>query len=328
VKLVPEAGLPHQAIPFPVEPIYRIAPDLRKLGPGEPHFQLDREWPCYLREKLALLVGDAANCRVMAGKQGIEQALWAVAELLASEIPEQVRIDDDGLSLTQLGLRLDRTARRSLSSLDPSSSPLDSQTLQGVRLHLESLSPVERLADALALSVQEDLVLMAGPPGADQASMFHVCFPSHWSPGDQRAASFARLHAPVPHNGRLLAGSRNLISAMLSKGPFQRYVWSLTPTPDLDQNPRRSRKPPEPGEDAIGDLWFRSERQTTRALGGDIALFTIRVYVAPLREVLDPGRARLLAAAIRSMDGALLSYKGLEGRRDDLISALDGLARN
>jgi hypothetical protein len=325
---MPDSGLPHQAIPFPVESIYRIAPDLRKLGPGEPHFLLDREWPCYLREKLALLVSDAGNCRVMAGKQSIEQALWAVAKLLASEIPEQVRIDEDGLSLTHLGLRLDRTARNWLTALDPSRSPLDSQALRRVRLHLESVGPIERLADALALSVQEDLVLMSGPPGDDRAALFHVCFPSHWSPGEQPAASFAQLHAPVPHNDRLLAGSRNLISAMLSKGPFKRYVWSLTPTPDRDQNPRRSRKPPEPGTDPLGDLWFRSERQTTRALGSEMALFTIRVYVAPLREVLDPGRARLLAAAIRSMDGELLRYKGLEWRRDDVISALDDLAWN
>jgi hypothetical protein len=323
-----QARLPPVEVPFPVEPVYRIQPDLRKLAPGAGHFRTDEQWPRYLRQKLELLGAAAGSCRVIAGDERlVAEALWEVAGLLAAEQPERFTVAEERLSIADLELAMGRDGadcgRAPIGRSTGSSLRLDAATHPRVHEHLASLAPTERLADALALALQEDLVLMAGPPGDDHARLFHVCFPSHWDPAARRGASFAQLHAPVPHNSRLLAGSRNMLAAMLAKGPFERHVWSLTPNPDLDQHPARPHGEPLTAGSQVDRLWFRAERQTTRALSS-CALFTIRVFVVPLRSVLDqPGRAELLAASIRSMDAELLSYKGLADRRDDLLEELD-----
>ena len=226
-------------------------------------------------------------------------------------------------------------------------------------------SRFERLADALALAVQEDLVVMAGgaphyvapgdaspgdaapkdaAPGApvpgpvalearvpDQrvpedgrSDLLHVCFPSSWDPATRAGAGFIALHAPVPHNGSLRSAAGRVVRAMVTKGPFVRYVWSLAPDDALDRNPRRLATRPPPTDPAR--LWFRVERQTVMPLAASgRALFTIRVYRAPLPSVLTtPERSRTLASALRSMDAALLAYKGVGGLREALLAYLDG----
>lgn len=227
------------------------------------------------------------------------------------------------------------------------------------RVHLAGLPPLERLADALALSVQEDLVVMGlgagaapgagagagagthaaagddgassthrsgtastGGPAAGSAELLHVCFPSGWDPATRAGADFATLHGPVPHGETLRRAAPQVVRAMVSKGPFVRYVWSLVPGPELDRNPRRRADlrrtvPPEA-------LWFRVERQTVMPLPEQRrALFTIRVYMAPLAEVLTgPERRATLASAIASMDDALLAYKGIGRGRDALLAWL------
>lgn len=316
------AHLPPEQVPFPVESTYRIRPDLRKLEPGEQRFVLDRSLPHYRSRKLELLSSFPQQCRVFNGtEERLRCGLWRVAELLASEHPEECRLDGNVATFPRLGIRLDHGGE-----LEELESSRDQGRASEIAEHLEALGSTARLADALALAVQEDLVLIAGPAGADSSSMLHVCFPSHWNPGQRSGASFVELHEPVPHNERLIAGSRNLVSAMLTKGPFVRHVWSVTTSHQLDQNPARSHQPaPLPDRPLVDSLYFRAERQTTTALGG-LALFTIRIYVSPLRGVLDPIRARLLGSAIRSMDAELLRYKSLVELKEPLLEELDALA--
>lgn len=322
--------MPPEEMPFPVEPEYRIRPDLRRLGPGSRHFVTDEKWPHYLKCKLALLERDAVRCRVIAGSEAdLGEALWRLAGLLADEQPERFAFDDGNLFIRDLGLRLARDGEITTCT---ARGLLDDETLSAVHDHLRRLPPLPGLADALALAVQEDLVLVAGPAGDDRAELLHVCLPSHWNPGERQGASFARLHEPVPHNDRLLKSAPNLVSAMLAKGPFERSVWSLTPDSRLDQNPARrpetggSSVQPGNDDDPLDRWWLRAERQTTRPLAGH-ALFTIRVFVAPLRNVLTPARAELLARAIRSMDAELLRYKGLQDVKPELVAALDRFPR-
>ncbi len=127
----------------------------------------------------------------------------------------------------------------------------------------------------------------------------------------------------MPHNGALRSAAGRVVRAMVTKGPFVRYVWSLAPDGALDRNPRRvaTRPPPTDPE----RLWFRVERQTVMPLAASgRALFTIRVYRAPLPSVLTTQeRSRTLASALRSMDAALLAYKGVGGLREALLAYLD-----
>lgn len=192
------------------------------------------------------------------------------------------------------------------------------------------------LADALALSLPEDFAWMrdaAGEPAGvreGRASLLHVTFPSHWAPERRAGATLADLHGPVADGDALRAASPALIRAMVSKGPFRRHVWSLTTTPELDRHPLRASNPsattgsPEPS--AIHTSWFRVEVQTSLPFpSAGIALFAIRVHVTPLRDVLtlDPARARLLAASIRSMTPEVRRYKGLAPVGDRLVAELD-----
>ncbi|MEJ2358248.1 MAG: DUF3445 domain-containing protein [Deinococcales bacterium] len=167
----------------------------------------------------------------------------------------------------------------------------------------------------------------AAAPGAGardgRAELLHVCFPSSWDPAERAGAGFAALHAPVPHSEMLQAAAGRVVRAMVAKGPFVRYVWSLAEDATLDRNPRRRPAVAAPAGPAA--LWFRVERQTVLplpALGR--ALFTIRVYRAPLPAVLTtPARRRALASALRSMDEALLAYKGVGGLRSALLAYLE-----
>lgn len=309
-------ALPPERPAFPVAPTYRVRPDLRRLEDGEGHFAHDAAYPAYVRAKLARLARPE-RCRVLAPglePAALRPALEEVAELLAAERPDALQRDGAAWRLPLLeGLEPALAAR--------------------ARAHLAALPDDLRPVDALALAVQEDLVLLAGPPGADTAELLHVCLPSHWSPGARAGASFAELHGPVPHGDGLRAAARNVVAAMLTKGPFVRHVWSLPPRPQLALDP--SELPPAPdlrgveGEALLGRLWLRAERQTTRALSrSGRALFTIRVSMQPLPAALgdDAERAARLAGAVRSMDEELLAYKSLRGIRPALLAALEARA--
>lgn len=182
-----------------------------------------------------------------------------------------------------------------------------------------------RLADALALALPEDFAWMRHDGKHGRADLLHVSFPSHWAPDTRAGASLLDLHQAVADGDTLRNASSNLMRAITHKGPFRRYVWSLNPTPDLDRHPATT-PPAGTGErHAIDDTWFRVERQTTIPFPREgVALFTIRILVAPLATVLRSraGRAHHLASAIRSMSDTVRAYKGLHAPRD-LLDALE-----
>lgn len=343
--------LPEPSVPFPVEVEYRVRPDLRRMRHEEGHFRLDSEWALYLTRKLDLLSHDSDRCRVLSRPpEELMAPVRAVARQVASEHPWLLSLEEGRISLLPMGVSLDAEG---LLEAQPGGRlhVQDANLRDRLLAHLERVPPPERAIDLLALAVQEDLVILDGSePGADEATLLHVCFPSRWDPGSRRGASFSQLHGPVPQSAGLRAASRNLVSAMAHKGPFERFVWSLTGSPDLDGHPDRVAagvtEGPEgtPGarpdstaatfpdaaprmRSSLGGLYFRAERQTTRALGGGQALFTIRIHVAPLADVLlVPGRAEVLAAAVRGMSEELLAYKGLCRGSDELASQLDAFA--
>ena len=77
-------------------------------------------------------------------------------------------------------------------------------------------------------------------------------------------------------------------------------------------------------ENAGDRLWLRVERQTLRRLprSRDI-LFTIRIHVRPLRDVVNrEGEAARLAAAVRAVPTEVAQYKGLSSVRGALLGWL------
>ncbi|MFU8889832.1 MAG: heme-dependent oxidative N-demethylase subunit alpha family protein, partial [Trueperaceae bacterium] len=174
--------------------------------------------------------------------------------------------------------------------------------------------------------IAEDLVVLQRDRRGDggRAAYLFVAAPSGWDPGARGGASLADLHAPVPHAGRLRAAGAAIADAMVDKGPFVRYVWSLVADDAPSRHPRRHPATPLDGRDPA-TWWLRVERQTTLPLPRlGAAAFFIRVLHQPLARAVDgPGRRARMASAVRSMDAALRAYKGLAGSADALLDWLE-----
>ena len=179
-----------------------------------------------------------------------------------------------------------------------------------------------RLLGALALSVQEDLVLMEqGADGVVRAALLQVAFPSAWDPATKVGQDLFALHAPVADNAQLQAAAARLATALVSKGPFVRWVWTVTADPRWRAWPPLQPAAAVRRTAADAPLHFRLERQTTMPLGEGYGLFLIRVQVRPLDEVLSqPGRLGLLQASLRSMSDAMVRYKNLGAVRQRACS--------
>jgi hypothetical protein len=167
------------------------------------------------------------------------------------------------------------------------------------------------LVYALTMQLQEDWVLLSpNRQGQLSAQILSVHFPSGWDPREKAGMTFSQLHAPVAENELLIRSADSICAVIASKGPFIRHVWSVANSGALSCRPDVR---PSTGFTDLSEAWFRCERQTTLPLEGRAALFLIRVYVAPLQEVLrNPKHRQAMADSLLSMSQAVIEYKGLK----------------
>ncbi len=240
--------------------------------------------------------------------------------------------DADGRwQLPVAGLRLDPA--------DLSIHALHAEADARVR-RLRTLPPPAGALAALALSLQEDLVLMGWPgpgltgdaasPDAGQglvALAASVVFPSGWDPGERIGRPLRSIHGPVADGERLRLASTALSRAMVDKGPFVRHIWTLAPDGALARWPGAAASAPAVGG-TLDDLWFRCERQVTLPLPRvGASLFLIRVFLAPLIAVAaDAERRARLVASLASMSDAVIAYKGLGALRERVLQTWGGRA--
>lgn len=188
-------------------------------------------------------------------------------------------------------------------------------------------------AEALALGMQEDFVILHDEPDAMRARFLSVSFPSNWNPAEKHGLDFAAIHAPVADNALLQAGGRGIIDMAFRQAPMLRHVWLLSASGDLPQHPetRRSRwedaidQASAAGTRLIDQVFFRVERQTTLPLPAlRRGVFFIRVLVCPLGDVLRvaPARTAQLAEALASMSDAVVAYRGMGAVRPRLMDEL------
>ncbi|WBY01646.1 DUF3445 domain-containing protein [Ramlibacter tataouinensis] len=176
----------------------------------------------------------------------------------------------------------------------------------------------------LELAFEEDFTVLDGADGT--LPWLCVCVPSHWAPEDKLGLDFAAVHAPVADNAALLGAGPSLVALATSGERWERFVWTISPSPRHDQHPRRQPRAPWPsGEDEqafVRGCWLRVERQTFFPVGQGTrqAVFTIRVMLQPLAEAIDgTDKAARLHAALGSMSEAVLAYKGLAPAREPLL---------
>ena len=179
---------------------------------------------------------------------------------------------------------------------------------------------IRKCWDAVALDVQEDLVaVQRTPAGTDAVIAVHVCFPSGWRPETTAGWDFRRIHKPVPQFADHPDTARSLADAMIERGPYVRFVWTVCADDFLDHHPEEGKR--LPWEAARRRGWLRVERQVTVPFPEhEAALFLIRTYLTPF-EALGPEQQTTLATAIDCMPKNVLRYKNLD--RTAVRSVLD-----
>jgi len=179
--------------------------------------------------------------------------------------------------------------------------------------------PIPARWERLALAVQEDLVLVQRPADRpDRVVGCHVCFPSAWRPESIVGQRFRAIHAPVPVFADREKTARSMVDAMIERGPYVRFVWTVTADGHLDHHPGHGQlRPWQPG---ACQGWLRVERQVTVPLPKvSGALFLIRTYRTRFA-TLESGQRQTLASAIERLPEDVRRYKNVD--REAVLSAL------
>jgi hypothetical protein len=186
------------------------------------------------------------------------------------------------------------------------------------------------LGTPIELAFEEDFAVLDGATGT--LPWLCVCVPSHWAPEQKLGLDFMALHGPVADNAALLAASQQLVALVTAGDCWERFVWTISPSPRHDQHPTRHARAPWPTtddpEEFASRCWLRAERQTFFPVGQGTrqAVFAIRVMLQPLVEaVRQSGEARRLRDSLASMSQAVLDYKNLTSAQAPLLRWLDTL---
>jgi len=328
--------------PYPVTAPYRPQPGLTRLG-SPAHGRLesrvldaDRDAPAALRAKWDRLRRHASRCVALTpGLADAPEVVWRRVCAAANAIVDAQCEAGPGrpragcLPLTRVGDELQ-------AGLAGWAMPARADAPFGMRALRADAAPVlewigtrpaaERPLHALGMALQEDVALVEADSTRTpaHASLLHVCWPSGWDPAAKVGLDFAAIHAPVADAKQLLAAALPLSRALLSQGPFVRFVWTVAPDGAWSRHP---------AEVAPVDAqpWFRCERQVSVPLAacpggpaGGGAVFLIRLHVTPLEIAANtPGRLSVLRAALASMSPQTLGYKSLAERRAALLDWID-----
>lgn len=175
---------------------------------------------------------------------------------------------------------------------------------------IEQDSDADDEFDAIARHVQEDFaILHAGDDDSGRTLVVDVRFPSGWRPERLKDANFDAIHAPVPSFPPNTRASKGMVRAMVDRGPYVRFVWTVGADGGLDHHP-------ELGDRVIAwpdasEVFFRVERQVTVPLPRTrSSVFLIRTYVDPIKR-LSREQIETIRRAIEVMPSDVRRYKSL-----------------
>lgn len=178
----------------------------------------------------------------------------------------------------------------------------------GAQFRAENPRSTLKMGCRLGMQVQEDLAIVQETDDGNRVIYLHVSFPNGWDPAEKIGGSFASIHEPVAHFGRMSRQQDQIVRAMIDRGPFERHAWGIHTTDELDRLGRPDQWLGCDFKQAV----FRTERQTTLGFPEyRAALFTIHTMITPFEE-LAYGQRLELAKAVESMDEEARAYKGLD----------------
>jgi hypothetical protein len=146
---------------------------------------------------------------------------------------------------------------------------------------------------------------------ADRAIVIHVCFPSGWHPERILGWTFVQIHAPVPGFDAISKKSMSLVSSLIHRGPYVRFVWTITADDELDHHPVDGHR--FAWSPSTARAFLRVERQVTVPLSEVSGfIFLIRTYLYALADLPAEQRS-ILARALELMPPDIVRYKNLAG---------------
>ena len=307
---------------------YEVGPGLRPLGFDFGNADLDKKVFQIEDDHQRFRVNKEVGRRERLGKYHLQQALpnRVEAALVAWLLDHLPREWPEYFSRTVLGDRIRLSAHHLSENLECD--------INGKLLSYQGplVPPPQEALEALGLMLPEDFSIVIKEGDLDRLALLHLFAPSHWSAEEKIGLDFKAVHRPVAGSERLLKSSASLVEAMITKGPFVRFVWSFVTDDRLNHHPD-----PPPGFDLAAwrgrtfdasrecPFLLRVERQVlTPFARASAALFSIKISFWTATEIIqDSERRRLLLATLRSMTPEALQYKGLSGCAPDLIAWLE-----
>ncbi len=294
---------------------FRMQPGLRRVDAGASQLTASIPGGRHLREKTAVLASFAQQVLLATPEFDAAPVLAAIAAEAALQSPVAFAVDP-AAGVDAHAPLLGWSIRNGLpvGDGDPAIGAL-----------LVDLPRAQRAIALLCLAFEEDFAVLDG----DTATVpwLAVCLPSRWAPADKLGRHFAEIHAPVADSAMLTAASGSLARLVTGAERWQRFVWTISADPHLNQHPAQGATLWPAGIDAdaiAAQASFRSERQTFIPIAGSRrAIFTIHVESVPLVAAVTTGdAAQRLHDTLVSMSAAVLAYRGLTDARDPLLAWL------
>ncbi|MDF2234240.1 DUF3445 domain-containing protein [Albimonas sp. CAU 1670] len=270
--------LPPWALPYaPVAPFANarvaVAPGIQPLDPAE-WFLIAEDFAGQMAER-DRLIADHAAWAYGTTPEG-EEAAAELLETIAEHVVARHGFTPDG--------------PRALIRPD------------GVRVALDDLPPIA----AAGRLVQDDLLLMARPEGAEEHVLVAgvLCFPAHWTLSEKLGRPLLRIHMPVPeYPGDLARRVQRFFDGVQPGRPIWRANWHFAAHPEIVTPMPEAQKTAMYRERlALGeDAWLRVERQTVLRLPRTrAALFGVRTLITPA-DGLSPAQWRALDAVVSEL---------------------------
>jgi len=302
----PDWLTPADAIPWPVTTPFRMRPNLEKLDADAPALLLrDGLAEVYRRERARVIATHPERALVGSADN---QTLAAILSLA----PSPLALAPTGASERRgWGEGVGGSSSQGNSPIYPTPHP-------------------NPRGQNIALSIQEDFVILKQHQDTLRTEYLSVSFPSRWDPREKLGLDFASIHAPVADSQTLIAAGPGIMTMAFMKQPMLRHVWLIVPSASLDQHPDKNEawwsETLRDMSPLLPNLFFRVERQTTWPLPHlQRAVFFIRVMMSPVVDVIasTPGRAAELAASLRSMTPEVVAYRGMTDAMPRLLAELD-----
>lgn len=169
----------------------------------------------------------------------------------------------------------------------------------------------------LIYKLKEDIVIVElDENGNDYISFVDVCAAQNWNPAAALGKSLSEVHQMVP--GKLKHSWSNIVKACMSKGPYERFQWSIKNTDQLNLHSNLDINSTD-FEYTNHDIFIRIETQHIAPLKeGKSFIFSILTENKRISSMSGDDLS-LLRQSIESMTEEEIKYKNLETHKSNLL---------